>query len=122
MQWKRHLDKFGVLGSFVAAACCLGLPAIVSVMAALGLGFIVNDAVLLPLLVVFLALSLGGLALGYREHGQRLPVAVGGISAFATFVFLFVVFVAPLVYVGIVGLVAASVLNVASRRRCSVAH
>jgi hypothetical protein len=34
MPWKDHLDKIGIVGSFIAAACCLGLPAILSIVAA----------------------------------------------------------------------------------------
>ncbi len=33
MSWKAHWDKIGVVGSFFAAACCLGLPAILSIVA-----------------------------------------------------------------------------------------
>ncbi len=43
MPWKDHLDKFGIVGSFVAGACCLGLPAVLSVVAAVGLGFLIKD-------------------------------------------------------------------------------
>ncbi len=46
MSWKRHLDKVGIIGAFVVAACCLGLPAIISILAAAGLGFLIQDAVL----------------------------------------------------------------------------
>jgi len=35
----------GVAGATVSALCCLGTPAVVSLLAALGLGFLINDAV-----------------------------------------------------------------------------
>ena len=49
--WKRHLDQIGVVG----------------------LGFLVNDAVLIPLLVLFLSVTLWGLYLGKRHHGSWMP-------------------------------------------------
>lgn len=118
MAWKKHLDKFGVVGSFVVAACCLGLPAVLSIVAAVGLGFIINDAILLPLLIVFLAATLLGLWLGYRAHGNPWALVVGGLSAAVLFVFIFVHTVQAIAYVAVGGLVGASILNAASRRKC----
>jgi len=119
MSWKEHLDKLGVGGSFVAAACCLGLPAVVSILGALGLGFLINDAVLLPLLLVFLAATLTGLWFGYKIHRKTGALVLGGISAVALFVFIFLY--APIAYTAVGGLVVASVLNVVLRRKCAPA-
>lgn len=117
MSWKSHLDKIGIAGSFIAAACCLGLPAVLSVVAAIGLGFIVRDAVLLPLLVVFLAITILGLWFGYRVHRRPWALTLAGISAVALFFFIFVQTVRPVAYTAVVGLVVASVLNVMFRRK-----
>lgn len=46
------------LGAAFAAACCLGVTAVLSLLTAIGAGFLINDAVLIPLYVAFLALSL----------------------------------------------------------------
>src|SRR6266851_4831022 len=115
--WKRHTDKVGVLGSVFAALCCLGFPALLSILSAIGLGFLINDAVLLPLLVVFLIVTLGGLYLGVRHHGSWLAFVVGLISAASVFIFIFVAFNKLLAGIGIAGLIAASVLNVWLRMR-----
>lgn len=122
MAWKDHLDKLGVAGSFIAAACCLGLPAIIAVFAALGLGFLINDAVLLPLLLFFLALTLYGLFQGYRKHGKPWPLTVGVVSAAAAILFIYVVFSAPLAYTAIGGLVAASILNILAGQKANRRH
>lgn len=66
--WKRNLDKIGVGGSLFAALCCLGFPALLSIVSAIGLGFAVNDAILIPLLGVSLLIAVGGLYLGVRHH------------------------------------------------------
>ena len=114
MSWKRHLDKLGVGGSFVAAACCLGLPAVLSIMGALGLGFFIHDAILLPLLVAFLAMTMTGLWFGYRVHRRIGALVLAGISAVLLFVFIFVYTVVPIAYTAVGGQVAASMYE---RRR-----
>lgn len=109
--WKRHLDKIGVGGSVFAALCCLGFPALLSILSAIGLGFLINDAILLPLLIAFLLVSLGGLYLGVRHHGSWLAFMVGAVSAAATFIFIFVAFNSVGAGIGISGLIIASLLN-----------
>jgi hypothetical protein len=68
MSIEEQIDKIGIGGSIFASFCCLGVSAFVSVVSAIGLGFLIDDAVLLPLLVVFLGITLFGLAVGYRRH------------------------------------------------------
>ncbi|MBA2434035.1 MAG: MerC domain-containing protein [Verrucomicrobiota bacterium] len=115
--WKRNLDKIGIGGSLFAALCCLGFPALLSILGAIGLGFLVNDAVLLPLLIIFLLVTLVGLYLGVRHHGSWLAFIIGLISAIATFLFIFVAFNKVLAGIGIAGLVIASLVNVWLRVR-----
>jgi mercuric ion transport protein len=81
MAWKDHLDKLGIVGSFIAAACCLGLPAVLSIVTAIGLGFLIKDAILLPLLIVFLALTLFGMYLGYRIHHRPWALVIASVGA-----------------------------------------
>jgi hypothetical protein len=57
--WKRNLDKIGIGGSVFAALCCLGFPALLSILSVIGLGFIVNDTILLPLLLFWPSRFLG---------------------------------------------------------------
>jgi mercuric ion transport protein len=115
--WKRHTDKVGVVGSILAALCCLGVPAVLSISSAIGLGFLINDAVLLPLLVVFLIVTLVGLYLGVRHHGSWLAFVIGLISAGSVFIFIVVAFNKLLASMSVAGLVIASVLNVLLRQR-----
>ena len=114
---RKYTDKIGVVGSIFAALCCLGFPALLSIVSAIGLGFLINDAVLMPLLVVFLLVTLIGLYLGVRHHGSWLAFSVGAISATLTFVTIFVAFNKLLAGVGIAGLIVASILNVWLRAR-----
>ena len=108
----RHLDKIGAGGSLFAALCCLGFPALVSILSAIGLGFLINDAVLIPLLIAFLVVALVGLALGLRHHRRPWALVLGAASAILTFVAVGIRPSGLLAGIGIAGLVVASLLNV----------
>lgn len=108
--WRRHADKIGAVGSLFAALCCLGIPAVLSIVSAIGLGFIVNDAILMPLLAVFLAITLYGLWNGYRRHGKRAPLALGAVSAAGLLMFLW--FSSVLAGISLGALIVATFLNV----------
>lgn len=49
---------FGSPGSIRATLCCDGMPAVLGALSAAGLGFLINDPILLPLLALFLGLAL----------------------------------------------------------------
>src|SRR5713101_4625220 len=115
--WKKHTDKVGVVGTIFAALCCLGFPALLSILGAIGLGFLIKDAVLLPLLIIFLLATVVGLTLGMREHHRAAAFVIGLISAAGLFIFIFLAFNKFLAAVSVAGLVIASVLNVLLRQR-----
>lgn len=108
--WQRYADKVGIGGSIFAALCCLGFPALLSILSAIGLGFLINDAILLPLLAIFLVITLFGLYVGMRHHGQPWAFVLGLISAVITFVFIFINTIVA--YFGLAGLIVSGVLNV----------
>lgn len=109
---KKYLDKIGIAGTIFAALCCLGFPALISIISAVGLGFLINDAILVPLLVIFLLVTLIGLYLGIKHHCSWLAFVVGAISAIVIFIAVGVVSNKLLAIVGIAGLIVASILNV----------
>lgn len=79
--------------------------------------FLINDAVLLPLLIIFLLVTLAGLALGMREHHRAAAFVIGIIRAAGVFIFILVAFNKVLATVSVIGLVTASILNVMLRQR-----
>jgi mercuric ion transport protein len=112
---KQMLKQFGgLLGALVAAACCLGIPAVLTAMGAVGLGFLIHDAYLFPLFAGFVAISLWFLFGTARRHGSLAPFWVGlagGVIGVAG-LWLLVTGLYPLpvlVYGGLGVLVAASV-------------
>lgn len=64
------LTKFGLIGSIVAAICCF-TPLLVWGFAAVGLAGLIGylDMVLLPLLGVFIAITLWGFVRGQKAGG-----------------------------------------------------
>ncbi len=104
--WRRYADKVGISGSVFAALCCLGFPALLLLLGAISLGFLINDAILLPLLAIFLVIILGGLYAGRRHYAFGL----GSLSAVVLFVFLFIN--PAIAYIGLIGIIVASGLNI----------
>lgn len=117
------LKQFGgLLGAGIAAACCLGIPAVLAAMGAVGLGFLVNDAYLFPLFAGFVTVSLWFLFGTARRHGSLAPFWVGlagGVVGVAG-LWLLVTGLYPLpvlVYGGLGVLVAGSVWDAWRGRR-----
>jgi mercuric ion transport protein len=103
------------LGAAFAAACCLGITAVVSALTALGAGFLIRDAVLIPLYLALLAVSLWLLYRSAKAHGGLGPFWLGLAGAAVAFVGLWVNPV--LVYAGLVAIVAANVSDFMRGRR-----
>ena len=123
--WRRHADKIGTAGSLFAGLCCLGFPAALSILAAVGLGFLINDAVLLPALALFLAVSIYGLWRGYCRHRSRLPLILGSVAAVSLAISIW--FSSVLAGVSLAALVVATCLNAFYARKgathaCEVAR
>lgn len=112
-----HLKKVGMAGSLFTLLCCLGFGPLIALLSAIGAGFLVNDAVLAPLLVAFLVIGGIGIGVTYRRHRRIGPLLVHIAGAVAVFMFTFVLFVTPLVWLGVAGLLAASLWDFALGRR-----
>ena len=109
-------------GAAVAAACCLGIPAVLAALGAAGLGFIVHDAYLFPLYVGFAGLSLWLLYRSAVGHGSLTPfwLSLGGATFGGVGLWFMVTGIFPQpwsVYVGLLVLVAGSVWDFANGRR-----
>lgn len=99
----------GSLGATFAALCCAGVPAVLGALSAAGLGVLINDAILLPLVLLSLGVALWGLGRGTARHGLRGVLALGSLGA----VLLMVgIFLSPLVvYAGVATMLGAALWN-----------
>lgn len=121
----RIADSAGVLGAVFAALCCAGVPIILSVLATVGLSFLRNDAILLPLMSVSLAIALWGFWGDRRLHGASGPLLLavaGGAALVAGVVFVHGPPAKTLIGVGALMLVVATIWNVTLRRVCPPAR
>ena len=106
---------FSSLGSAFAALCCAGVPAVLGALSAAGLGFLINDLILLPLLALFLGLTLWSLSEGVQRHGTRAVLVLGGLGAALV---VAGILASPLVvYAGAAAMIAASLWNALALRQ-----
>jgi mercuric ion transport protein len=98
------------MGSIFAALCCIGTPALLALLTSLGAGFLIRDVILVPLLVVFLAVSLWGIHHSVPRHGQRLPRTVALVSSIVLVAAVW--FSRLVVLLGLAGLIAAALWDV----------
>lgn len=113
-----------LIGAGIAAACCLGISAVLAAVGAVGLGFLVHDAYLLPIFVGFVGLSLWLLYRSARGHGNLAPfwLATAGSLFGAAGLWLLVTGLYPInwsVYAGLGVLVAGSVWDFVNGRRAA---
>ncbi len=105
----------GSVGSVLSGACCLGFAPFIAGLSAIGAGFLVNDLVLIPVFVVFLGITLWGLWTSRKRHNHPGPFFLGTAAAIVAFAALW--FFAPLAYLGLATLVAASVWDIVLLRQ-----
>lgn len=123
---KEYFNQFAsMLGAGIAAACCLGLPVVLSALGAVGLGFLIHDAYLLPIFVGFVGLSLWLLLRSARGHNQLGPFwlsLAGGITASVALWFL-VTGIYPvnwLIYASLAVLITGSLWDFINGRRGAI--
>ena len=98
-------------------ACPACWPAYASILGSLGLGFLLDSTHLLPITIGLLGLTLFALAFRARSHRGYRPLVLGIASVFCVLVFKFAYVLDPLLYAGLLGLVAASGWNAWPKRK-----
>jgi mercuric ion transport protein len=106
----------GSLGSIFAALCCIGTPAILAFLTSIGVGFLINDKILIPLLVIFLGISVCDIYTSFCSHGKKRALILSVVSTVVVFAAIW--FSKLLVYIGLVGLVAASIWDMYLKKVC----
>jgi len=117
-QNSRRASLGGLLGSGFALLCCAGVAPVLGLLSAIGLGFLIHDAVLIPLLIVSLGVTGWGLWQGRRCHGRgsALLLGLGGGVVVVGGLYLWI----PLAFVGFAAVILASVWNLRLLRACAI--
>jgi len=76
-----NADKWGPVGTLVAALCCLGAVPVLGAVSAVGLGVLIHNRLMTPLMSLFIAATLWGLRGERERHGSRRPEAVAWAGA-----------------------------------------
>ncbi len=122
---KQKTSFFASTGSFGAAftvgLCPVCIPAIGAFLSSIGLGFLVTESFLHPLLIVFLALNFLGLFWSaLREHGNYIPLLLGTFSGVSLYVGRYIYINGPvnmsLMYGGIFAIIGVSLWNLKLRK------
>ena len=74
-------SRWAPLASVAVGLCCLGVIPLAAALGALGLAFLGADAVLIPLLVLFLAAALWSLRRDADRHGRRGPERLAWVAS-----------------------------------------
>jgi mercuric ion transport protein len=108
-------------GAAFAAACCAGAGWALAALSAVGAGFLVRDAVLIPLFVVLLAVSLWFLWRSASAHDNLNPFYLGSVGALAALAGLWTS--AVVLFAGLLAIVASSIWDfVGARRQLTTIH
>lgn len=110
----------GVIGAGIAAACCLGVPILLSSVTALGLGFLLDDALLMPIFAGFMTWSVYLLWKSpvRRRDARPFWLGAGGALLGSAGLWLLVTGIRPLPwspYLGVSLVIAASLWNLIAR-------
>lgn len=112
----------GMGSAFTVGLCPICIPAIGAFLSSIGLGFLVNEAVLKPVLLIFLFITLFGLFWSYhKEHKNIYPLIVGSLMAVFLYVGRYIYFGGMinliLMYGGIAGIIGVSIWNWRLRKK-----
>ncbi len=107
----------GSIGSIFASLCCLGLAPLLAALSSIGLGFIVNDAILIPMLIVFLCFTVWGLKGSQKKHRLKTPFYLGIIGAILAFLGIWIFL--PIHIIGLILLVGTSIWDIILIRKHS---
>lgn len=99
-----------------SAACPACITAYAGALAALGVGFFFNARVQMPLILVFLALSLASIAWSIRSHRRPGPLVAALVGSAAVLIGRLTWSLPPVVYAGVALLLGASLWNLWLKR------
>jgi len=117
-RFKGHIDKAGIIGVIFSHLCCIGLGAQVGLVAPAFAPFLMNHRILLPFLLFSLAVSNLGIFFSYLRHKNIVPFTISIISSSIIIAFFPIKQAQILIYMGLIGLIGASIYNMVCSKKC----
>jgi len=116
--WRRWLPRLAAVATLFTTACCVGLPAAVSLVSAVGAGFLLTDRYLQPLLVAFLLVTVVASTLTFWRHRNPVPLIVTAASGAVVYFFIYRDLQVRIVWAGVAAMIMAQVWDVFAVRAC----
>jgi len=119
------LSTIGSIGSAMTVGLCpICIPAIGALLSAVGLGFLVQESVLRPLLFIFIGINLFGLFWSYlKEHKKIAPFIFGVVMSIGLYVgryeYIGALVNSLIMWGSIIGIVAVSFWNIKLKKQAS---
>jgi mercuric ion transport protein len=115
------VEKIGAIGALVTAAACPAcFPMLAVVGTTLGLGVLSRfEGWVFIVFQVLVVIAILGNILSFVRHRRAVPLIIGVSGPLLIFFALCVRFNQLLLYIGLVGLAAASILNFIANRQCA---
>jgi mercuric ion transport protein len=115
------VEKIGTIGALLAAAACPAcFPMLAVVGTPLGLGiFRPFEGWVFIVFQILVVIAMAGSILSFFRHRRLVPLMAGLIGPLLIFLALYLWFNQFLLYLGLFGLAAASVLNFIANRQCA---
>ncbi len=108
---KYHIDKIGIVGILCSHLCCLSLPVTMGLLSGAGAGLSILHSVSTPLMIASIIISILGLFLSWLKHRSMLPLILVVLSSILIIGSLVAANRGLLVFVGVTGVISASILN-----------
>jgi len=103
-----------VAGGFVGL-CCAGFPLVLAFLTGIGLGFLISDLILFPILFVALGFMFYSLYYNKKKHLSLMPIFLAIVSVV---LLIAGIFLGPIVWIGIIGMFLSSVWDYILIKRC----
>jgi len=104
----------GIAGAF-AGLCCAGAPIVLAFLTGIGLGFLINDFILFPILFISLGFMFYSLHYNKKKHLNTLPIYTAIIS---TIFIIIGIFYTPVIWLGVIGLFMSTIWDYTLIKKC----
>jgi len=97
---------FGSITAGFFGLCCAGTTFILAFLTSIGLGFLINDFILFPLLFLGLWYMFRSLIKNKKKHHNKSPIKLG---VFSVAILLIGIFYSPVIWLGVFGIILSSI-------------